>query len=124
MLIVFIDDAVDNLKLFKIYTKALSHECHFFSNPEEGLQALKDLNVDLCFVDIQMPGLDGKELIKKYFEFCETHNKKRAISCALTGTTVDSEVEQILNAGFDRHIIKPILKKQIIELIEGISSEQ
>lgn len=124
MQIIFIDDAIDNLKLFKIYTKSLNHECHFYSNPVEGLQALKELDVDLCFVDIQMPGLDGKELIRKYIEFCENSNKKRAISCALTGTTVDAEVEQILNAGFDRHIIKPILKKQIIELIEGISSEQ
>lgn len=124
MKIIFIDDAEDNLKLFKIYTKGISHECLFFSDPEEALIEMQNKEFDLCFIDIQMPVMDGKELVEKYLNFCHSHNKVPGKLCALTGTTATTEVEKIISAGFESHIVKPILKKQILTFIEDIAREK
>lgn len=118
MKIIFVDDANDNLKLFKIYTKGIVHECHFFSNPEEALESMKNEEYALSFIDIQMPVMDGKELVRKYLDYCQLNNKKPGKLCALTGTTAALEVEKIIEAGFENHIVKPILKNQILAIIE------
>lgn len=74
ILIVSIDDNEQNLLLIEIFTEQYAEkylnnnflEIKSFSKPKEGLDFLKNNEVDLLYVDFNMPELDGLELIKSY----------------------------------------------------------
>lgn len=118
MNLVFIDDSADNLNLFKIYLKGLDYNIHFFSSPQEGLAHLLNNDVDLCFLDIQMPAMSGDDLLVEYKTKCLESKRIPCSVIALTGTTTDHELTELKNIGFTKVLIKPILKAKMIEVIE------
>lgn len=75
------DDPVDR-KLVKAYLKKISHyNCQFAEagEEEEILMALDEGNIDLIFLDVQMPGRTGLEWLS------ELNNRKVAPVIILTG---------------------------------------
>lgn len=68
ILAVSIDDNEQNLMLIEIFSEQIDLKIKSFSNPVEGLEFLKNNNVDILFTDYIMPELDGLELIKSYRE--------------------------------------------------------
>ncbi|MDD0853490.1 response regulator [Halobacteriovorax sp. GB3] len=118
MNLVFIDDSADNLNLFKIYLKGLDYSIQYFSSPQEGLDYLLNNEVDLCFLDIQMPSMSGDDLLVEYKKKCLEDKKIPCSVIALTGTTTDRELTEFKNIGFTKVLIKPILKAKMIEVIE------
>lgn len=68
ILAVSIDDNEQNLMLIEIFSEQIDLKIKSFSNPLEGLEFLKNNNVDILFTDYMMPELDGLELIKSYRE--------------------------------------------------------
>ena len=61
-----------------------------------------------------MPGMDGFEVFKKAKEL---GIKSKII--ALTGHHNDDVYDKISTTGFDQVLVKPILKKDIIEIVEN-----
>lgn len=62
-----IDDNPVDLLILKEYSSSfpsLQH-CGSFSSPGEGLAAVETLHPDLVFLDIEMPGLTGLEILKQ-----------------------------------------------------------
>lgn len=69
--VIFVDDSKLVLKSVKnVVTPFITENkisCEFYSNPLEFLSLLKSEsdNFDILFVDINMPGMDGYELVKR-----------------------------------------------------------
>ncbi len=95
----------------------------------DGLEALgkiKDINFDLILLDIQLPGMDGIEVIKNI-------NKEDASGntpiVALTAHAMSGDEQKFINAGCAGYISKPIDISTFVEKIRsysaggGISSE-
>jgi len=123
MKILFVDDSMDNLNLYKLYFKKLTDlEIDFMHDPEEGLTKALNENYDLIFLDIQMPKLDGFQFKAKLVE-----SDCYDIICALTGFNDDETLEKIKLSNFNEILKKPILKKNLVELVEkykaGMSNE-
>ena len=65
---IIIDDEVDALEALKY---EVEHYCQqvevikVFSDPKEALNYLNSNKIDLVFLDIEMPGLNGFELLEK-----------------------------------------------------------
>ncbi|WDP86079.1 MAG: response regulator [Desulfobacter sp.] len=65
MKILVIDDEKPTLAMFKFFLAAYGYEVYTAENGEEGMDLFQDLNPDMVFTDIRMPGMDGLEVLRQ-----------------------------------------------------------
>lgn len=78
----------------------------------DAIKKFKENTVDIIFMDVQMPNMNGYEATKKIREL----QKKRIPIIALTAGTVIGEREKCLEVGMDDYASKPIIK-DTLELV-------
>ena len=66
MRIVIVDDAEMNLNFIKMFLLKLNCKCEpfYFRNPLEALNAIPEIEPDVCFIDYLMFDMDGISLIE------------------------------------------------------------
>ncbi len=116
MKIVVLDDAVDNLNLLKLYVKKSEDEFVFYSNCDEAIAYFKDSSADIFFLDIQMPEMDGFEVLEVIRELPQRDD---LFVCALSAFSLDMEADKIKNSSFNDYIQKPILRQNFLDYIES-----
>lgn len=62
--VLVVEDEVVLQDVYKLILEAGGYEVHTASNGEEGLRHIKDLRPDVVLLDIFMPKMDGKELLR------------------------------------------------------------
>ena len=62
--ILIVDDDIHILELIQRHLQSLNYHTYKAISVKEALQILKDQSIDLLITDLQMPGVDGLELIK------------------------------------------------------------
>jgi CheY-like chemotaxis protein len=112
------DDNI-NFLLLKTILELKKHTVLRARNGQEAVDInASNSEIDLIFMDIKMPVLDGYqafELIK------ETHPSRIVI--AQTAHSSSEVKEQIMSVGFSGYITKPLDKEKIYEIINRISQE-
>jgi len=89
---------------------------------ENGIQVLKAMDqedLDVIFMDIQMPEMDGltaTRLIRSHYS-----KEKQPIIIALTASTSKGDKESYLKAGIDSVLTKPVQCDELITLLERFS---
>jgi CheY-like chemotaxis protein len=65
MTLLIVDDDIDDVEIFTEAIKTISSQvnCIRASDGAEGLQLLENINPDIIFLDINMPGMDGSECL-------------------------------------------------------------
>ena len=86
--------------------------CNVADNGLKALEAIKKLNIDLIFMDLNMPVMDGFEAAKKIKAF-----KPGIKIVALTATDITKVRQRCLASGMVDVINKPINKTQLDILI-------
>lgn len=108
---------VDDLRAMRIVsTKLLEKLGHEVQSAENGVVALKTLESfrpDVIFSDVTMPIMGGYELARCIRKRTELSN---IWLVALTGYGQSSDREAAFEAGFDRHITKPVDIQRLKEL--------
>jgi len=107
------DDEINRLFLSTL----LNGYCKELIQAEIGKEAVeickKDPNIDLVFMDIKMPVMDGFEATKGIRSF----NKDIKI-IAQTGYVLGGDREKILASGFNDYISKPVQREKFESLIK------
>jgi CheY-like chemotaxis protein len=116
MKIFVLDDSVDNINLIKLYVKKSNDDFTFFTSPTEAVECLQNEKFDIIFLDIQMPELDGFEVLEK---IREDKCNQNSFVCALSAFSLDKEVEKIKDTSFDDYLQKPILRVKFLEYIDS-----
>lgn len=102
--ILFVDDEPDILNALKRFLKREEYLCEFVNSGMEAVARLKRADVDILVTDIQMPGMNGKELVQ--------HAKKHYPSVIRLVLSANVDFEQTmnnLNSGeIFRYILKPL----------------
>ena len=86
------------------------------ANGEEALSVIGLESPDLVFLDIQMPGMDGKATTARIREL-ETPGCHTPI-VALTAHALESERRDLLDSGLDDYLSKPITEGQLRHTLE------
>lgn len=110
-----VDDAVENSRIFQKYLAGAGSDVDVANNGKQALEMLSSKTYDLVLLDIQMPEMDGYQVLKTLRE--EKHFFKPVI--ALTAHAMEEQKKANLRAGFDGHISKPVSSQ---ELINSVSS--
>lgn len=120
-IILLAEDNLDNRKLIQIF---LNKQPVTIDVAEDGQQAVElfkqNKKYDLILMDIQMPIKDGLQATKEIREFEKANGLDRTKIAALTAYAMQSDKEKTKMAGCDLHICKPIKKKVLFDLIEGL----
>ena len=117
------EDNIINQKLIKRTLEDLGLTITIASNGLEAFQKRKDGNFDLVFMDIQMPFLDGMESTKEILEWEQTYNKPHVPILALTANALKGDRERFLAAGLDEYTTKPLVRSEIVALLNNFLSD-
>lgn len=114
--ILIVDDDSDACQLIAFVLAEAGAIVESANSAEEALSKIALHVPDILVSDIGMPDMDGCELIAKIRQFpSERGGNLKAI--ALTAYASDPDVQRVLQAGFNRHLSKPV---DLVELIDAI----
>ena len=126
MKILVVEDSPTLRQTLCAYIKQAGHEPLVAASGEEGLQLVENTAVDLVFMDVEMPGLDGFETTKL---MRESFGKHWVPIVFVTGMGDAASFEEGIDAGGDDYLIKPIhpvvikAKIRALERITGMRNE-
>ena len=103
--VLIVEDQPDTLQTMKLLLESLGHEVHAASNGEEGIHVARQTHPDVIFSDIGLPGMDGYALAR---EIRNDPQMQSVYLVAMTGYGQKSDQHRAQEAGFDRHLTKPI----------------
>lgn len=92
----------------------LGHEPYTALDGPTALELVKQLEPDICLVDIGLPGMNGYEVGRAIRAL---PNGDRTLMIAVSGYGRDKDIERSHKAGFDRHMLKPVEISQLRELL-------
>jgi len=89
--------------------------CHLFNEAASFLAALPRESFDACIVDLMLPGMDGKALVRLLRE-----RKNPLPVMVLTSQDAESEVISALDAGADDYILKPFEISELLARMRAV----
>jgi len=104
--VLLVDDNHDSREMYRAVLRAQGHDVREAADGEHALAVLDSSNFDVAFIDIGLPGgMDGYELARRI----RSHPKGQAVRLvALTGYGFPEDRAQSKQAGFARHLVKPV----------------
>jgi two-component system, NtrC family, nitrogen regulation response regulator NtrX len=111
-LIFVVDDEPESGGLLTYYLEKAGYEVAQFSNGPDCLKAM-DRNPGIVCLDMQMPEMDGLEVLKRI----KTLNSKLGVIMVTSNNVVDTAV-QALKLGASDYIIKPADRGKFLETVE------
>lgn len=113
-LILIVEDNEKNRKLARDILQVKGYRTIEAETAESGLEMAPKENPDLVLMDIQLPGMNGIQALKKLREDEAT----RAIPVlAFTASVMPQDRREIMDAGFDGFVAKPVNLKEFIAAI-------
>jgi signal transduction histidine kinase/ActR/RegA family two-component response regulator len=91
------------------------------SNGGDGLRLARDEMPDVAIVDIGLPDMDGYEFARRL----RADRRTMDIGLiALTGYGLEADAMQAMDAGFDKHLVKPVNTERLLLAIESSIAEK
>jgi len=112
--ILLAEDNNINRKLALSMFEKIGYAADAVGNGLEAVDAFEHKQYDLVFMDVQMPEMDGFEATKNIHK---TKTKTQPVIIAMTANAMPGDREKCINEGMDDYISKPILLKDIKEII-------
>ncbi|MBD3798821.1 ATP-binding protein [Sulfuricurvum sp.] len=118
------EDNIINQKLIKRTLEDLGLDITIASNGLEAFEKRKNGNFDIIFMDIQMPVLDGIETTQEILDFEEDYGQNHVPIIALTANVLKGDRERFMAAGMDEYTTKPLVRSEIISLLNNFLSHK
>ena len=115
--ILIADDNAASLELLKDALAAPGYRIIESSDGSDALLKVQSETPDIVLLDIQMPGLDGFEVLRAIRAL------KPHVPCgvlAVTAFVMDGDRERMLASGFDGYIAKPVSISHVREQVRRI----
>jgi CheY-like chemotaxis protein/two-component sensor histidine kinase len=115
--VLVVDDNVDVREFLVFALEEYGAVVMTAASVREALKCLQQFPADILITDIGMPEENGYNLLNQ-IRSLESTQKRQIPAIALTGYTANEVINQVLNAGFQKYLPKPI---DVFELITAIS---
>jgi CheY-like chemotaxis protein len=103
--ILIVDDNAQNLKLVRVILSVEGYDVRTAVDGEDALRVLGSFTPRLILMDLQLPGMDGLQLVR----LLRADPARRAIQIiALTAYAMKGDEERAFAAGCDGYVTKPI----------------
>ena len=112
--VLLIEDNEDGREMMAMMLSCYGYEVQYAEDGLRGLEVAARFRPDLALVDIGLPGIDGYEVARRLRADPATRDIKLI---ALTGYGLAEDLRRVLDAGFDRHLVKPVDIDHLMEVI-------
>jgi len=119
--ILAVDDEPDNLDFLVFLLEAMGAIVRSAPSAKSAFEKLSEFQPDLLISDIAMPDLDGYQLIQQIREQSDVPaGASRLPAIALTAYAGETNQRQILAAGFQQHLAKPVDPDELVNAIVAL----
>ncbi|CAK0777356.1 polar amino acid transport system substrate-binding protein [Gammaproteobacteria bacterium] len=108
--ILVVDDNPDVAESFALLLEIWGHHVHVVYNGEAAIATCSQLRPEIVFLDIGLPGIDGYETARR---LRQTEAGRAVYLVAVTGYGQEEDVAQATAAGFDAHLLKPVVPEAL-----------
>jgi DNA-binding response OmpR family regulator len=113
--ILFVDDDTDSLATYVKAVSLADHYADVASSALEGWDLIEEHSYDLIFVDLNIPGMSGFELLERIEDNKKARNTPVVIISAMPE---DALVDEVLDAGAVLFLEKPVALVDLLSVIE------
>jgi CheY-like chemotaxis protein len=112
--VLVVDDNVDLARGLARLLQIHGHDVRIAHDGPTGLDEAKRSKPDVVLLDIGLPGMDGYQLAA-----ClrEDETVKDATLIAISGYGQEEDLRLAKEAGFDHHLVKPIVSDELMKLL-------
>jgi len=121
--VLIVDDEVDTRKLLVFILEEYGASVRAVASAGEALEAFALKQPDILLSDIGMPETDGYSLIRT-IRSLPPEQGGQIPAIALTAYAGETDHQQILKAGFQRHVTKPVEPAQLAAVIADLVGTQ
>lgn len=115
------DDNRDTARSLAILLELMGHQVWTADDGQDALEKATKLEPDVIFLDLGMPRMDGFEAARRIRTLPVGHD---TTIVALTGWGQESDRRRTLEAGFDKHLVKPVNTSQLREILAGTAAHR
>jgi signal transduction histidine kinase/ActR/RegA family two-component response regulator len=120
--VLVVDDDTDSLEIVSTILQNCQSEVQTAVNAKDALDVLKRWEPDILISDIQMPGVDGYELIRQIRTDKITF-RKRIAAIALTAYSRAEDRLKALASGFHTHLSKPVDPTELVAVVKSLGTQ-
>lgn len=113
--ILVIEDNAKNLKLVRDVLQHAGYEVLEARTGEEGVEVAASSEPDLVLMDLQLPGIDGMEVLRRL----RASDRRAVPVVAVTAFAMKADRERAFAAGFDGYVEKPISVRALPRQVQG-----
>jgi CheY-like chemotaxis protein len=121
MKILLADDNLPSRELMREILEASGHRVVEAANGRDALDLARQNQPELVFLDLQMPVLDGFQVIRELRADVRFH---RLPVVAVTASAMIGDRERAIAAGFDSYIAKPIDLVEVRKQMKVFSADR
>lgn len=122
--ILLVDDSVDVRALVSRILERVGATVTSVEAASEAYQEITKHRPDIFISDIGLPEEDGLSLMKRIREYEKASGQSPVPSAALTAYAQVSDTERAMEAGFTRHISKPVTSTALLETIAELAGRK
>jgi CheY-like chemotaxis protein len=115
-LLLLAEDNEANINTLARYLTAKAYRLIIARDGHEAIERARETQPDAILMDIQMPGLDGLEAIRR---LRQDPLLKTTFIIALTALAMPGDRERCLREGADAYLSKPVSLKELAQLLEA-----
>ncbi len=116
--IVAVEDDADAAVVLGQMLELLGHDVHLARTGSEAVALVRTTRPDLVLCDIGLPGMSGYDVARAIRGDAEVRHVPLV---ALTGYASPADVQQAVDAGFDRHLAKPTPPDELSRVLVAVS---
>ncbi len=109
--VLIVDDDRDAGESLCVVLELYGYEVKFASDVDAALSAARHLHPEIVLLDIAMPHVDGYEVARRLRLLPEIDENTHFL--AISGFAQASDVARTVEAGFERHLAKPVNPRQL-----------
>jgi two-component system CheB/CheR fusion protein len=116
--VLVVDDSSDVAETLAWMLQGLAQEIQMVHSGLAAIQRVRQFLPDVILCDIGMPGMDGYETCRRLRQL---PGLEKTLIAAVSGYGGEEERRKSKEAGFDRHLVKPIGRATLEELLGGLA---
>jgi signal transduction histidine kinase len=119
--VLVVDDNGPSADSMSILLRKMGHEVATAYDGEDAVETARTFRPDLALLDIGLPVIDGYEVARR---IRRQPGGESVALVALTGWGLEEDRRRSREAGFDRHVVKPVDRATLERVLESSREEQ
>ena len=116
MRILIADDEIEIRKILRLLLENAGYEVTEAKDGYEAVESARaDLEIDLCIMDIMMPGMNGVDATKRIRAFSDLP------ILFLTAKSLESDKEAAYSGGGDDYLVKPFSSRELLMKVDALT---